>query len=156
MIDHTSIFDLLSKFLGWLLDRLPGKKTNDPSIPNQTLRLVLQPRGAWWHMGLSKDKSAMQVVSQWYATNITTEQVIITNGFIRKPKTETVVPLIKHPNSNVFGGYPILPKKTTQLMLDFWIQPPLCKEGESFKADVIAVDQFGNEHKIKNVEFKYR
>lgn len=107
-------------------------------------------------MGLSKDKPAMQVVSQWYATNITTEQVVVTNGFIRKPKTETVMPLIKHPNSNVFGRYPILPRKTTQLMLDFWIQPPLHKEGESFKADVVILDQFGNEHEIKNVEFKYR
>ncbi len=150
------IFELISKLLIWLLDRLPGKKTNDPNVPNQTLRLVLQPRGAWWHMGLRNNKPVMQILAQWYVTNITTEPVIVTNGFIKKPKTETTLTLIKHPNKNVFGGFPILPRRTTQLMLDFWIQPPIYKENKSFKADIIIVDQFGNKHKVKNIEFKYK
>jgi hypothetical protein len=144
------------KILEKIVDKLPLKRKNAP--PKQTLRLVLQPRGAWWHMGAvdADKKPAMQVVCKWHVTNITTEQVVITTAFINKPKTEVILPLVKHPAENVYGGYPVLPKSTTELALDFWVQPPKCKEGETFKADVIVKDQFGNQHKIKGVEFKYR
>lgn len=145
-----------SKFLDKILDKVPFQRKNAP--PRKTLKLVLRPRGAWWHMGAvgNEKKPAMQVVSEWYVTNITSQRVVITTAFIKKPKTEAVLPLIKHPVQNVYGGYPVLPNSTTELSLDFWVQPPRCKEGETFKADVVIKDQFDNEHKIKNVEFKYR
>lgn len=145
-----------AKILNKVLDKIPFQRKNTP--PKQTLKFVVQPRGAWWHMGAmgANKKPAMQVVCELHATNITSQQVIITTAFIRKPKTEVVLPLVKHPTDNVYGGHPVLPNSTTKLSLSFWVQPPAHKENKTFKTTVVVKDQFGNEHKIKGVEFKYR
>jgi hypothetical protein len=56
----------------------------------------------------------------------------------------------------MFGHYSIPPGATTELSADFWVTPPICKEGEDFKAAVSVVDQFGNEHKVKGIVFRGR
>ena len=136
-----------------ILDKIPFRRK---SLPRQTLKLVLAPRGACWHMGSSNDEPAMQVVCEWHATNITNEPIVVTTAFVKKPKTETIIPLTKHPHDNVYGSYRIRPKDTTKLMLDFWITPPVRKEREDFRATIIVKDQFDNKHEVKGVEFKYR
>jgi len=95
----------------------------------------------------------MQVVGRWHVTSITGDNVRLLAAKISKPKTDGHV-LTRHPNENLFGSYPILPGETTEVSSDFWILPPVCKEGEDFRTSVILVDQCGNEHKIKNVVFK--
>lgn len=139
-----------------LLDKLTFKR-ND-TLPKQTLKLVLQPHGAWWHMGAAgaEGKPAMQIVCDWHATNITSEKIIVTTAFIKRPRTEVAIPLVRHPHENIFGNYPIMPNSTSDLSLDFWIQAPVCKEGMPFKAMILVKDQFDNEHKIKDVVFEYR
>ena len=143
-----------SKIFVKILEKLPFQRKNAP--PKRTLRLVLQPRGAWWHMGSVGQKPAMQVVCEWHATNLTDGPIVITTAFIKKPRTEATHPLVRHPYKNVFGSYRVQAKDTTKLILDFWVEPPVRKEGEAFKATVIVKDQFDNEHRIKDVEFKYR
>lgn len=149
-----AIIGVLGKILLKILDKLPFQRKD--ALPKQTLKLVLQPRGAWWHMGSVNHSPAMQIVCEWHATNLTKIPVVVTTAFIKKPKTEANHPMVKHPYKNVVGNYRIQPNDTTKLMLDFWIATPLRKEGETFKATVIVKDQFGNEHRIKDVEFKYR
>jgi hypothetical protein len=136
-----------------ILDKIPFRRK---SLPRQTLKLVLTPRGAWWHMGSSNGEPAMQVVCEWHVTNITNEPIIVTTAFVKKPKTETILPLTKHPRDNVYGSYRIRPKDTTKLVLDFWISPTVRKERDDFKATIIVKDQFNNEYKVKGVVFKYR
>lgn len=77
-------------------------------------------------------------------------------AFIEKPKTEVALPAVQHPHTKFYGLYPILPRQTTRLLLDFWVQPPICKQNESFKADVVVLDQLGNKHRVKNTEFRYK
>jgi len=125
-------------------------------VPRHTLRLVLIPRGAWWHMGSSDGKPAMQIVCEWHVTNVTDIPIVVTTAFVKKPRAEATLPLVRHPRDNVFGSYRIAPKDTTRLALDFWVAPPACNEDETFKATIIVKDQFGNEHKVRSVEFKYR
>jgi hypothetical protein len=137
-----------------IVDKLPFKRKD--SLPKRTLKLVLRPRGAWWHMGSVNKRPAMQVVCEWHVTNITSLPIIVTTAFIKKPKTETTLPLVQHPYKNVLGSYRISPKDTTLLMLDFWVEPPTCEEGEIFKATIVVKDQFNNEHQVKGVEFNYR
>jgi hypothetical protein len=43
---------------------------------------------------------------------------------------------------------------TTEASADFWIRPPVRKEGQALKATIASIDQFGNEHQVKNVVFK--
>ena len=95
----------------------------------------------------------MQVVGQWDVTNITANNVRLLSVRTLKPKSEGHV-LTRHPNDNTFGSCPILPGETTEVTSDFWIVPPLRKEGEDFRTSVVFVDQYGNEHKIKKVVFK--
>jgi len=56
---------------------------------------------------------------------------------------------------NIYGSYMIPDGATTDLSNDFWIIPPYKEKGQAFAADIAILDQFGNEHWIKNVEFPY-
>lgn len=153
IVDWLGWAGLVIKPLMWLVDKMPGKKEK---VPSQTLKFVLQPQGAWWHMGGKDSNPAMQIHADYYATNITSGQVFVTIAFIKKPKAETR-PHVQHPTGNIFGSrYPILPGQTTELSLSFFVKPPARKEGESFKTDILVLDQYGNEHRIKNVEFPYQ
>lgn len=149
-----AIIGALGNIVVKVVDKLPFTKKS--TVPKQTLKFVLQPRGAWWHMGSVDGAPAMQTVCEWHATNITNEPIVITTAFIKKPKTEAMYPMTKHPRENAYGSYRVSPRDTTKLVLDFWINPPMRKEGEGFKATIVIKDQFNNEHKIKGVEFKYR
>ncbi len=123
-----------------------------PKVPRETIRILPQIRGCWWGNGSVAGKPAMQVVGRWHVTNITGDNVRLLGARIIKPKTEGHV-LTRHPHENIFGSYPILPGETTEVDSDFWIIPPMRKEGEEFKTPVVLIDQYGNEHKIKNVVF---
>lgn len=131
-----------------------GLSSRQQHIPKETLKLVLQPRGTWWHMGKSKGEPAMQIACHMYATNIIDKDIIVTGVNLRKPKSDGIV-FVKHPSHDIYGSYPILQGFTTELSLDFWLQPPVKKEGEMFKGDIAVLDQFGNKHWVKGVEFRY-
>jgi len=36
-----------------------------------------------------------------------------------------------------------------------WVQPPVREKTETFTADICVLDQFGNQHWLKKVEFVY-
>lgn len=122
-------------------------------VPRETVRVLPQLHSCWWSNGSVGGKPAMQVVGRWHVTNITCDNVRLLAARTTKPKTEGHV-LTRHPNENIFGLYPILPGETTEVSSDFWVIPPVRKVGEDFKTTVILSDQYGNEHKIKNVLFR--
>ena len=123
-----------------------------PKVPRETIRILPQMHGCWWGNGSVSGKPAMQVVGRWHVTNITGDNVRLLGAKLLKPKTEGNV-LTRHPRENIFGSYPILPGETTEVTSDFWVIPPVRKEGEDFKTSVVLIDQYGNEHKTKNVIF---
>jgi hypothetical protein len=43
----------------------------------------------------------------------------------------------------------------SDLRFDFFIQPPVREKGQPFKSDIATIDQFGNEHWSKGLEFSY-
>jgi hypothetical protein len=124
-----------------------------PHIPRETVRVVPQKRSIWWGRGSVKGKPAMQISGHWYATNIISDPVLLLYTYIENPHTEGHI-LTRHPEQNIYGTYPILPGRTTEISTGFWIEPPICNEGKNLKVSVILVDQFGNKHKLKNVIFK--
>jgi hypothetical protein len=123
-----------------------------PKVPRETIRALPQIHGCWWGNGSVSGKPAMQVVGKWYVTNITGDNVLLLGVRILKPRTEGHV-LTRHPRENIFGSYPILPGETTEVCSDFWIVPPTRKEGEDLTTSVVLIDQYDNEHRIKNVVF---
>ncbi|MBM4141646.1 MAG: hypothetical protein FJ242_09250 [Nitrospira sp.] len=95
----------------------------------------------------------MQVISHWYITNTSDVDVKICGVSLRKPKTVGHI-FVRHPNQNIYGGYPITPGFTTEASVDFWIQPPVCEEDEHFVGDIDFLDQFGNCHRVHKVKFR--
>lgn len=126
-----------------------------PGVPRRTLRLVPDEHDSWWHMGAMKGQPAMQISAHWYATNITQAPVHIVRVRLLKPNTLGQV-LVQHPNSNVFGSYPLLPGRMTAVITDFFVQPPRKPEGKPFSARVEFTDNLGNRHKSKRVTFSCR
>jgi hypothetical protein len=125
-----------------------------PRVPRETLRLVLKPRETWWYIGSMNDEPVMQVVSHWYVTNISDKPVEVLRAFLTKPRTEGLMVLVRHPKDNIYGRYQIQQGATTELSADFWVQPPVQEVGKDFVATVVVLDQFGNEHRVKNVVFR--
>lgn len=97
----------------------------------------------------------MQVTCHFHATNISTMNVLVAATRLRRPQTIGRA-LTKNENGNVFGEFMIPIGNISEVVCHYWIQPPVRDEGKSFRADVVIVDSFGNEHIVKNVEFPYR
>ena len=116
--------------------------------------IVPHQRQNWWHMGRTGDqKPTMQVVSYWYITNPTDFPIQILNVYINTPRILGHVST-KDVNSQYHGSYPIPPHTTTDLHANFWIHPPIRKEGKDLKLDIFFIDQFGQKRKIKNVKIE--
>ena len=56
-----------------------------PNVPRETLRILPQMGEQWWHMGSIAGQPAMQMVSRWYATNITDDPVLILGARLVRP-----------------------------------------------------------------------
>jgi len=118
------------------------------TIPRETIRIIPNHHERWWHMGKSGNEPAMQVVTKLHVTNITDEPVTILSAKIKPTNTSGHV-FTRHPEENVYGTFPILPRHTVPVSADFWIKPPVKKPGDNFKATVFLIDQYGNTHKTK-------
>ena len=120
-------------------------------FPRKTLRFVPDMRygceGEWGN-GEVRGEPAMCVHGRWYVTNMIDRDVRILRAYLIKPRTEGMVST-RHPNRNIFGSNPILAGSTAEVLLDFWVQPPFRRDGESFAGTIVCCDQFNNKHKVK-------
>lgn len=126
-------------------------------VPSKTMVLIPVSRqnALWWHMGAMGDQPAMQIVGDLNVTNISKYGVFVMGARLRKPKVVGHA-LVRAHDSNVYGSNNIIPQSgVSDLRFDFFVQPPMREAGQSFKADVAIIDQFGNEHWLKGLEFPY-
>src|SRR6266536_2473304 len=110
-----------------------------------------------WHTASVGDRPAMQIISEWRVTNIAKEAIHMHRAHIvrpRKARTDGEVFVID-PRTNCAGDWMLAPRSTAQVLTQFFVHPPVCKEGEDFKAKIVFTDQFGNEHKTKWIVFTY-
>lgn len=143
----------------WVFSKIKNRICG--GIPKKTL-LVLPPNrsnACWWHMGGINKKPAMQIIADILVTNISKNPILMHSSKLRKPETSGhAMPLHSKKavlkNDEPFGYY-IKPDATITVRCDFWIQPPIKKEGEEFVSDVGVVDQYGNEHWLRKVKFTY-
>ena len=129
-------------------------RRDGPVRPRKTIQIVEHPQRPWWHMGSSGSDPAMQIVSHWYVTNVTDQPVNVLAARMLWPKTSGAVDT-KHHDRDIYGRYVVPPGLTTEVSVDFWVKPPVRRKGEEFKATIVLTDQFGNDHKVKNVVFRY-
>lgn len=149
----------LLPFLKPLLDRLrrDSKRTStNESLPKQTLTLVADPMktGLW----------ANGPLAMVHVNNISDKDVKITSVFLirgrkvhllRKPKVPGWV-VVQNSNGIYDGKNRVIPGgETREARLEF--RPVLPhRENETFRADIMVIDQFNNKHLVKGVEFKQK
>jgi len=149
---------------GWTLPRRLWHWLQRPRfrIPRATLSIFPIRRyplmsDQRWHTAFVGDQPAMQIVSEWQVTNMAKEAIHIHRAHIvrpRKARTEGEVFVID-PQTRQAGDWFLAPRSTAHAMTQFFVQPPVCQEGEDFKAKIVFTDQFGNAHKTKWIVFTY-
>ena len=126
------------------------------SVPKETLRIIPMDRPWPWGPASIQGRPAMQVVMDFYFTNITTEPALVVGThltayywkwkvFPRYKKVKGHV-FVQHPTDDVHGTYQILPRATTEGRADWYIEPPIREAGHSFCGRACFIDRFGNEH----------
>lgn len=138
--------DIVKSIRQWVFSKIRRQ------VPRETLRIVPNWHERWWHMGTSRNEPAMQVVTRLHVTNITQEPVKLLSASIKPTNTPGNVST-QHPERNIYGGYPILPKRTASVLVDFFIHPPIREEGKDLAGRIILVDQYGNRHKSPKIIF---
>ncbi len=126
-------------------------------VPSKTMILIPVTRhnALWWHMGSMGDQPAMQIVGDLNVTNISKYGVFVMGAKLRKPRAVGHA-LVRAHDSGTYSTKHIIPQGgVSDLRFDFFVQPPVCEKGKPFKANVAIVDQFGNEHWLKGLEFPY-
>lgn len=100
-------------------------------------------------------QSAMQIVGDLNLTNITELNLALNGARLRKPKAVGNA-FVREDGSKFYGPDYLIPARAmTDLRFDFFVQPPVATAGAIFKADIAIVDNFGNEHWLKQLEFNY-
>ena len=149
------------KFLFWAFDEWQKRKNHEGfTVPNQTLRLATMTEGScWWHMGKKGDEPTMQIVGRMFVTNISAvpvriPQVELRYGFWGRKQVSGMVTVSRGLHENLHGMYDIPPNETRNLSFHFWVYPPVVASTKAFVARTVAfIDQFGNRHVVKRVQF---
>jgi len=160
----VALFAVLAWVRGWTWPRRCWHWSTRyrPRIPRKTLSIWPMRRHPLmsdqrWRTASVGDQPAMQIVSEWQVTNRAKKAMHIHRARIvrpRKARTDGEVYVID-PRTNLAGDGMLAPRSIAEVMTQFFVRPPVCQEGEDFKAKLVFTDQFGYEHKTKWIVFKY-
>ena len=154
-----TIFGSFGKTWRWVMSLFkPRPLVGVIEVPSKTMVLipVARQNALWWHMGAMGDQPAMQIVGDLNVTNISKYGVFVMGAKLRKPKAIGHA-LVRAHDSNMYSTKHVIPQGgVSDLRFDFFVQPPVRQEGQLFKADIAIIDQFGNEHWLKGLEFPYQ
>jgi hypothetical protein len=150
-------FGWFGKVWHWLSIRFRRKKSSALfDIPKKTVILLSKSSTPFtWNIGTSfEGKLSMQVYGDLQVTNICKYDILLSSAKMRKPKALGYVNVSASP-SQPYGSHMIPGGTIADLIFHFSIMPPVKEKGQVFKADVAIIDQFGNEHWVNGIEFKY-
>lgn len=154
----ATMFGWFAKAWRWVTSLFsPTVSAGVIDIPKKTLILIPVSRqnALWWHMGSTGNQTVMQIVGDLNVTNISKYDVFVMGARLRKPKAVGHVLVHAH-DSDMYDSKHMIPQGAiSDLRFDLFVQPPVREKGKPFKADVAIVDQFGNEHWLKGLEFSY-
>jgi hypothetical protein len=151
------------KFGFWVYDQIASRRSHSgrsTTLPKQTLRIALKDEHAyWWHMGSRAGEPIMQVVGDFFITNVSSEavrlpQMELRHGLWGRKHVRGAI-MVEGPG-RYYGMYDIEPNDTRDSRADFWVYPPVRKPNEPFTVySAIFYDQFGNKHVVKKLRFNY-
>lgn len=117
-------------------------------------------------MGARGKNPTMQIVARFFFTNLTNEPIKVLHTLLavryRKwglvpinKKVEGMV-MVRSSRENIYGDYFIPSRLTTEASADWWIEPPIKRQGQNFRGRVCFIDNFGNKHWSNLLTWKYR
>ena len=120
--------------------------TRSDRAPRRSLKIVARTDRLRWSSGSTSGRPAMQVVGEWFVTNIL-------------PEAPTRLLQVRLRRPDVVGSLgemdPIAPSQAIETRTIHWIEPPICEAKEDLVTDVEFVDQFGNVHRLRQVRFRH-
>ena len=122
--------------------------TSRPTIPRQTLRAVPEGNSLFCNAAVHYNSTATALSGTWYIMNITDRPVSLLAARIKSPRkaagTEaSMKECILEPHAS-----------PQRISIRFTVYPIVHRQGKPFKATIILVDQYSNEHVFKNLLFK--
>jgi hypothetical protein len=156
-----ALLTILGKFLGglgWLRKKIAAARAGSAAlveIPARTLILVpaCTPSACRWSLDRFGGRVAMRVICEVKATNVCKYAVALLRAGMQKPSVTGCVRVQADSGGDASTVIPSLALR--DLRLEFVIEPPIVSGLESFEADVAVVDQFGNEHWLRDVRFEH-
>jgi hypothetical protein len=125
-------------------------------VPRESIRIAPQQKLVRWFPATvgSEKTPATQLYGRWWVTNILTDRDVLIVGS-RIAGYSSVIEqhvMTQHPRDDIYSSeYPIAAGRTTKVTTDHILVPPVTKAGRDFKATLVLIDQFGNEHKARVV-----
>ncbi len=122
-----------------------------PTSQDTSISFVPIESQCFWHIGRHGDVPSLQIVTQWYVTNTSSVPVRLLSARLIQPR-------IGDPNffAVIFSGedkgalhqhnVAIPPGRTWHVTMQFYGGQPTKGRSQPLDVEVMAVDQFGNEH----------
>jgi hypothetical protein len=131
--------------------------------PSKTMVALVNPRinALYWGHATVAGKPGMQVVGDFIVTNVTKGDLLLPIGILRYRrgmirKRVRTGPMVKHaPSGYSSSSYSIPPMDTADVRVGFIYPDPDRPSPGDFAADVGFVDQFGNHHWLRRLQFKH-
>ena len=122
-------------------------------VPRGTIRITPQEGLQRWSEASVGGSRATSVDGRWRVTNVLPDrEVLIVGARITGYQAQHTYINTQHPERDIYSPEYLIPPLTiSKVMTDFYFIPPITKPGRDFKASLILIDQFGNEHKLKTV-----
>jgi hypothetical protein len=141
------LFHGITRFVSWLRN-IAARLSGRPIIPRQTLSILPEGNSLFCNTGMFYNEPATSLRGAWYITNITDRPVSLLAARIKSPrKAAGTEASIKESVLQPDGSPQRIP-------IQFLIYPAVHQEGKPFKATIVFVDQYRNEHIFKNLLFK--
>jgi hypothetical protein len=98
-------------------------------------------------------RRATSLDGRWRVTNVLPDRdVLIVGARIAGHEAQHTYINTQHPERDIYSPEYLIPPLTiSKVMTDFYFIPPITRPGRDFKASLILIDQFGNEHKLTTV-----
>jgi hypothetical protein len=155
----------LATVLGWFAGplrwvRSKFQRAGKGATNDRPLRFVTDDSQALWSLATSKTNAGSQEGTHlhgiWHVTNISDRNVVILKARLEGHQTDFAHVSTQAPDENVFGSKnPILANTMSEVSADFTFFPGIGNRREPLTLDVIFTDNFGDEHRVRAVRFRY-
>jgi hypothetical protein len=122
-------------------------------VPRGTIRITPQEGLQRWSEASVAGSRATTLDGRWRVANVLPDrEVLIVGARIDGYQAQHTYINTQHPERDIYSPEYLIPPLTiSKVMTDFYFVPPITRPGRDFKASLILIDQFGNEHKLKTV-----